>query len=478
MAVIVPVILSGGSGSRLWPLSRELYPKQLLSLTGNSQTMLQQTATRLDGMAELAVPMVICNARHRFLVAEQLLEQGIEGSRIYLEPMGRNTAPATAIAALELQASHGADALMLILPADHVIRDLGAFHQAVQAGARLAAAGELVTFGVVPSQPHTGYGYILKGDALDEAGYRVGRFVEKPDLDTAREYVNSGDYLWNSGMFLFRADRVIEEMQQHSPAILSACQAAFVSKREEHDFVWLDDEDFGKVPSDSIDYALMEKTTRAAVVPLDAGWDDVGSWSALWDMGKKDASGNVSIGDVQTVDVQNSYLHATNRMIAAVGISDHVIVETSDAVLVAHKDKVQDVKEIVSQLKTSGREEAHLHQKVFRPWGSYECLDEGDRFKVKHIIVRPGASLSLQMHRQRAEHWVVVSGVATVTCGDRTFDLNVDESTYIPVNTQHRLENRTDQPLSMIEVQSGDYVGEDDIIRLEDIYGREKEAVK
>lgn len=468
---IIPIILSGGSGTRLWPLSRELYPKQLLAFNQSSQTMLQTTAARLEGLNVIA-PVVVCNEHHRFMVAEQLLEIGIGDASIMLEPIGRNTAPAIAVAAMEVIERDG-DGVVLVLPADHLIRNVNAFQQSVRAGLDYACQDKLVTFGIVPTEPHTGYGYIQAGEHLAEQGYRVSRFVEKPDNSTAQQYLQDGDYYWNSGMFLFKASVYLQELQQQRPDIFQAAEMAYQKRRVDYDFIRLDEDAFTSSPSDSIDYAVMEKTENAVVVPMDAGWNDIGSWSALWDVGEKDQHGNVVNGDVYTSDVSNTYLHANNRLIAAVGVKDYIVVETTDAVLVAHRDKVQDVKNIVEQLKSLQREETLLHRKVYRPWGSYECIDEDARFKVKRIIVNPGASLSMQMHHHRAEHWVVVKGTAKVTRGEDTFMLAENESTFIPVGTMHRLENFGKIPLEIVEVQSGSYLGEDDIVRFDDNYGRE-----
>jgi mannose-1-phosphate guanylyltransferase/mannose-6-phosphate isomerase len=477
--MIVPVILSGGSGSRLWPLSRELYPKQLLPLVGE-QTLLQQTAARLDGLTSMAPPLIVCNGEHRFMVAEQLRALGVVPGAILLEPVGRNTAPAVAVAALEALA-HGEDPLLLVLPADHVIRDRARFHAAVETARRLAGQDRLVTFGIVPTGPETGFGYIARGSALgsdDNEAYAVQGFVEKPDLASAEGYISSGNYYWNSGMFLFRAQRYLEALGQHQPAMLAACRDAHAGRQADFDFLRLDATAFTACPADSIDYAVMEPACRpdepetAAVVPLDAGWSDVGSWSALWDEGEKDADGNVALGDVITSGVRNSYLRAEGRLLAVIGVEDHVVIETADAVLVAPKDQVQEVKGIVERLKAAGREEAGIHRTVYRPWGSYECLNLGPRFQVKRISVKPGAQLSLQMHHHRAEHWVVVSGTARITRGDETFLLSENESTFIPLGTRHRMENVGKVPLELIEVQSGSYLGEDDIVRFDDQYGR------
>lgn len=475
--MIIPVILSGGSGSRLWPLSRELYPKQLLKLV-DDHTMLQNTLLRLSELAEVADPVVICNEQHRFMVAEQLRTIGVAPESIVLEPVGRNTAPALATAALKV-ANNAEDPLLLVLPSDHVIEDVPAFHHALKAGARLAGDGYLVTFGIVPHQPETGYGYIRKGEPLQagDAGMgggavRIAEFVEKPDLETARVYLESNAYCWNSGMFMFRASRVLEELERHVPEIVAACSRAVAQGVTDLDFFRLEKEAFAACPSDSIDYAVMEKTDRGAMVPLSVGWSDLGSWDSLWQTGVKDADENVIQGDVITLDVKNSYLSASSRMLAAVGLEDHVVVETSDAVLISPRDRVQDVKKVVERLRASQRPEANIHRKAYRPWGAYENIDVSDRFQVKRITVKVGGCLSLQKHFHRAEHWTVVRGTARVTRGEEVFILKEDESTYIPLGTMHRLENPGKIPLELIEVQSGSYLGEDDIERFEDVYGR------
>ncbi len=470
--MIVPVVLSGGSGSRLWPLSRELYPKQLLPLVGEF-TMLQNTVSRLVGIIGVQPPLVVCNEEHRFMVAEQLRALGGEPSAVVLEPVGRNTAPAVAVAALQAMAG-GGDPVLLVLPADHVIVDEAGFRAAVEQAAPLAEAGRLVTFGIVPERAETGYGYIKGGLALDGGQARsVEQFVEKPDQVAAQTYVDSGEYYWNSGMFLFRASRYLEELERFQPAILAACRQALAGALADLDFVRLDKTAFGDCPSDSIDYAVMERTGQAAVMPLSVGWNDVGSWSALWETGRRDPDGNVVSGDVLTLGSRDSYLHAGGRLLAAVGVENLVVVETSDAVLVADKNRVQDVKAVVNRLKAEQREEARSHRRVYRPWGSYESIDAAERFQVKRITVKPGASLSLQMHHHRAEHWVVVTGTARITRGKEVFILTENQSTYIPLGTQHRLENPGKIPLELIEVQSGAYLGEDDIERFQDVYGRE-----
>ncbi|MBW8191673.1 mannose-1-phosphate guanylyltransferase/mannose-6-phosphate isomerase [Neiella marina] len=466
--MIYPVIMAGGSGSRLWPLSRKLYPKQFLPLHGDS-TMLQATITRLAGVKTHS-PVVISNEEHRFIVAEQLHQLGDLGT-IILEPDGRNTAPAVALAALTLQQTVGDEALMLVLAADHVIQDADAFHRVIEQATPLAQAGELVTFGIVPAGPETGYGYIRSGAAQGDA-YKVGEFVEKPDLATAQSYVDSGDYYWNSGMFMFTAGQYLAELGKHQPAILAACQASMADVSHDLDFVRVNQEAFLSCPDDSIDYAVMEKTDRAVVIPLDAGWSDVGSWSALWEVNDKDDAGNVTRGDVMVHQSNNTYVNAEEKLVAVVGLDNIIVVETKDAVLVADKNKVQDVKSIVNELKAQERSEYLHHRYVYRPWGCYDSIDNGERHQVKRITVKPGAKLSVQMHHHRAEHWIVVSGTASVTNGDETFLVTENESTYIPVGVVHALENPGKVPLELIEVQSGSYLGEDDIVRFEDRYGR------
>jgi mannose-1-phosphate guanylyltransferase/mannose-6-phosphate isomerase len=477
--MLIPVILSGGSGTRLWPLSRELYPKQLLPLVGKG-TMLQETLARVAGVEGLGAPVVVCNESHRFLVAEQILEAGIKPQAIVLEPVGRNTAPAVAVAAMAAVSdmpSGGSkadsDPLLLILPADHVMRDVSAFRAALEVGRKAAMEGKLVTFGVVPNKPETGYGYIRRAAGTGPA-YPIAQFVEKPDMATARQYVESKEYFWNSGMFLFRASAVLDELRELAPKIYEACAAAITSAKRDLDFTRLPAKEFGACPSDSFDYAVMEKTKHGVVVPLDAGWSDVGSWSALHDAIPADGDGNVALGDVLTADTHGCYLQSTSRLVAAVGLQDHVVVETKDAVLVAPKNRVQDVKELVNQLKKQGRYETSLHREVFRPWGSYDSIDSGARFQVKRLVVKPGASMSLQLHHHRAEHWIVVAGTARITRGDETFLLEENQSTYIPLGTRHRIENPGKIPLHIIEVQSGTYLGEDDIVRFEDRYGRDQ----
>jgi mannose-1-phosphate guanylyltransferase / mannose-6-phosphate isomerase len=471
MSVIHPIILSGGAGSRLWPLSRGLFPKQLLALT-SERSLIQDTVARAvgDGFGR---PFIVCNVEHRFLIAEQMREAGIAPAAIVLESEGRNTAPAAAVAAI-LVAAADPGALMLLMPADHVIRDSAAFHNAVARAEAAAARGHLVTFGITPDAPETGYGYIRKGSPLPSLSgcFSVARFVEKPDAATAAGYVASGDYSWNSGMFLFRADVFLAELERLEPDLLAKCRAAVAAGKQDMDFFRLDTAAFSGARSISIDYAVMERTDKAAVVPVQMGWSDIGSWDSLWSATSRDDAGNALKGDVLQHGARNSYLRSEGPLVAAVGVEDMVVVATADAVLVSHKSASQDVKQIVEKLKAQGRELHNSHRKVFRPWGSYEGIDSGEGFQVKHIIVNPGAKLSLQMHHKRAEHWIVVSGEAQVTCGERVFPLKENESTYIPLGFKHRLENVGAAPLHLIEVQSGSYLGEDDIVRFEDTYGR------
>ncbi|EED38391.1 mannose-1-phosphate guanylyltransferase/mannose-6-phosphate isomerase [Stenotrophomonas sp. SKA14] len=466
MSSIQPVILSGGSGTRLWPLSREAYPKQFLPLAGEL-TMLQATWKRVAPIAARG-PLVIANEEHRFVAAEQLQQVDAEPAAIILEPVGRNTAPAIAVAALEATRD-GGDALLLVLPSDHVITNEAAFRSAVQAAAGAAEAGKLVTFGIVPTGPETGYGYIK---AAEGRGLRaVERFVEKPDLETATGYVSSGQYYWNSGMFLFKASRYLQELERFHPAMLAGSRQAWQQARRDADFTRLDRDAFTAVASDSIDYAVMEKTADAVVIPLDAGWNDVGSWTALRDVSQQDGDGNAHQGDVIAIDCRNTYAYG-QRLVAMVGLDDVIVVETDDAVLVGKADRMQEVKTVVAQLKAEGRSEATWHRKVYRPWGAYDSIDNGERFQVKRITVKPGGTLSLQMHHHRAEHWIVVSGTAEVTRGDEVILLSENQSTYIPLGVTHRLRNPGKLPLELIEVQSGSYLGEDDIVRFEDTYGR------
>jgi len=462
---ICPIILSGGSGSRLWPLSREYFPKQLLSLVSD-KTLLQDTANRIDSFDDVLSPIIVCNEEHRFLVAEQLREVDKTPQTIILEPKGRNTAPALTLAALWLR-KHNLNPVMLIMPADHVISDQEAFTRAVESANRLAEQDRLVTFGIVPTSPHTGYGYIRQGE-----NNTVEEFVEKPDQQTAEKYLASGQYLWNSGLFMMKAEVWLEELQKHHPEIVEAVGKAFDGGKEDMDFFRTLESAFVACPSDSIDYAVMENTDRASVVPLDASWSDIGAWSSLWEASSRNEQGNVIAGDVFSHDTNESFLVSQHRMIAAVGLDNMIVVETPDAVLVCHKDRSQDVKHIVDQLKQGQRSEYQLHRRVHRPWGTYETMDAGDRFQVKRLTVKPGASLSLQRHQKRAEHWVVVKGQAKVTRGEEVIVLNENESTYIAIGQMHRLENETDQPLEVVEVQSGNYLGEDDIERFDDIYDR------
>lgn len=469
--MFVPVILSGGSGTRLWPLSRQNLPKQFLPLTGNA-TLFQQTVDRTRGMSENAAPIVVCSDDHRFLVAEQLRELGTKRASILLEPVPRNTAPAIALAALHA-CKTDPDAILLVLPADHLIGDVASFEAAARQALQLARENWLVTFGIRPELPETGFGYIRRGASLNAGAFRVERFVEKPDLATATAYVGSGEYDWNSGMFMFRARRYMEELRRHAPAIAEAAEAAFASAKADLDFLRFDKERFAAIPSDSIDYAVMEKTDRAAVVPVSCAWSDVGSWAALWSASERDADGNRFEGDVIAMDTQACLIRATDRrMVAALGIRDLVVIDTPDAVLIAPRERVQEVKQLVDRLKANGRPEHLFHRKVYRPWGSYDSLDMGERFQVKRIMVKPGAALSLQKHHHRAEHWIVVSGTAEVTRDSEVFQLSENQSTYLPVGAVHRLRNTGTEPLELIEVQSGDYLGEDDIVRLEDVYGR------
>jgi mannose-1-phosphate guanylyltransferase / mannose-6-phosphate isomerase len=465
---ITPVVLSGGMGTRLWPLSRELYPKQLLPLVGE-RTMLQETLHRL-GSVDIAAPLIVCNEAHRFLVAEQLRQMGVKPQAILLEPVGRNTAPAIALAALKADP----DALLLVLPADHVIRDTAAFAAAIKVAAASAQAGRMVAFGIVPTAPETGYGYIRKAAGSGKDGvHAIEQFVEKPPLERAQQFLKDGNYFWNSGMFLFKASSYLNELARLAPDIAASAKAALAGAQPDLDFVRLDKVAFEACRSDSIDYAVMEKTADAVVVPLAAGWSDVGSWSALHEALPADAQGNVTRGDVLIEDTAGCYLYSESRLVSAVGLKDHVVVETKDAILVAPKDRVQDVKNLVARLKAEGRYEHSLHREVFRPWGSYDSIDNGERFQVKRLSIKPGAQLSLQLHHHRAEHWIVVSGTARITCGEKEFLLEENQSTYIPIGVKHRIENPGRIPLHLIEVQSGSYLGEDDIVRFEDRYGRE-----
>ena len=478
MSKLTPVIMCGGSGTRLWPLSREHYPKQFLSLSADGKSMLQNTASRLSGLnssIQQTGPILVCNAEHRFLAAQQLQEQGIAGAKLVLEPIGRNTAPALTLAALVAEP----DAVLLAMPADHVMTRPEQLHQAAETGWALAQDGAMVTFGIVADRPETGYGYIQKGPADNNGAFFIQSFAEKPSAQVAEQYLASGQYLWNSGLFMVRADQWLKAMAALQPAMLQACQQSMVQSTTDMDFIRPHAEIFGACPSDSIDYAVMEKLpitpelgVPARVVPLDAGWSDLGAWDALWDVLPKDAHGNTGSGETLAVDTRNSLLFSESRLIATVGLENVVIVETADAVLVADKRRTQDVKKVVAELKAQKRSMASTHRKVHRPWGWYDSIDSGERFQVKRIVVNPGAKLSLQMHHHRAEHWIVVKGTAEVTNGDETFLLGENESTFIPLGHAHRLANPGKVPLEIIEVQSGSYLGEDDIVRFEDTYGR------
>lgn len=467
--MITPIILAGGSGSRLWPKSRTALPKQFLALT-SPKTMLQETIARLEG-CDAGSPIVVCNDAHRFLVAEQLRQDNIEPGGILLEPVGRNTAPAIALAALHA-IKDGSDPVLLVLAADHLIKELSVFHEIINDAKQLAEQDNLVTFGIVPTEAHTGYGYINAAQPIGN-GLRVNQFVEKPDLATAQQYIESGEYFWNSGMFMFKASAYLNALEAFAPEILEVCKRAIATEASDLDFIRIDKDIFQTCPDDSIDYAVMEKTDKAAMVPLDAGWSDVGSWSSLWETAEtKDEQGNVIIGDAILSGVNNSYINAEQRLISVVGLDDVVVVETKDAVLVAHKEKVQNIKNVVTQLKQDKRPEFEFHREVFRPWGSYDSLDSGERFQVKRIKVKPGEKLSLQMHHHRAEHWVVVSGSANITIGEETYLVTENESVYIPIGEKHTLENPGKIQLELIEVQTGSYLGEDDIVRFTDRYGR------
>jgi len=467
---IVPIILLGGSGTRLWPVSRKNHPKQFLNLTGD-QTLLQATLNRLDGMEALDASIVVCNEEHRFTTADQLMEIQQELGDIILEPVGKNTGPAVAVAALRALQKHE-DALLLVLPADHVIRETEVFQKAIQKTAKAAMDNYLVTFGIVPTKAETGYGYIKRGNEINHAFYQVDKFVEKPDLIKAQSYVDSGDYYWNSGMFLFKASVFIHELEKFQPKMVACCQKSLDQSEHDLDFIRLHKQSFLACPSNSIDYAVMEKTRNAVTVPLDAGWNDVGSWDALWEIEKKDISGNVFQGDVLTHSSKDCLVKAENKLVTLVGVENLVVIETKDAVLVAAKDKVQDVKAIVEQLSKDKRSEAELHREVYRPWGKYDGIDVGERFQVKRITIKPGESTSMQMHHHRAEHWIIVSGIAEITCADKTFLCTENQSAYIPQGSKHRIKNPGKLPMEMIEVQTGSYLGEDDIVRFEDQYGR------
>lgn len=467
---IVPVILCGGSGTRLWPLSREAFPKQFLRLSGK-ESMLQQTLQRLEGLPGLANPLLVCNESARFIVAEQLREIGIEQSRLLLEPMRRNTAPAIASAALQAM-ENGDDPVLLVLPSDHVILDTQAFHHAIALARHAAEEGSLLTFGITPTGPETGYGYIRAEATASGSVQRILEFVEKPALPQAEKYVASGDYFWNSGMFLFRASRYLEELDRFQPAVLAACRAAIAAAKSDLDFIRLDKDAYAASPDIAVDYAVMERTSHAATIALNAGWNDIGSWAAVFDVATKDANNNSAQGDVLMQDCSDCLVHGNSRLVTAIGMRNTVIVETADAVLVMDAAQAQHTKTMVAQLTTQKRPEATMHREVFRPWGSYDSIGNGERFQVKRITVKPGAKLSLQMHHHRAEHWIVVSGTAQITNGDKTYLLTENQSTYIPLGVVHSLANPGKVPLELIEIQSGSYLGEDDIVRFEDLYGR------
>ncbi|EMS4512631.1 mannose-1-phosphate guanylyltransferase/mannose-6-phosphate isomerase [Escherichia coli] len=467
--MIIPIIMAGGSGTRLWPLSRSLYPKQFLSLI-NENSLLQETLKRLDGLNCLP-PVIVSNNEHRFIVAEQLRQFGVDDFQIILEPVGRNTAPAVALAALKSLELHG-DHHMLVLAADHAIQDIEAFHAAVLAAEQESVDNKLVTFGIVPTKPETGYGYIKKGEQVKNSVFKVNSFVEKPDLETAKKYLEQKCYLWNSGMFMFKASVYLDELKKFRPDILAACKESLSSASTDLDFIRLNSDVFAECPDESIDYAVMEKTQDCVVIPLDADWSDIGSWTSLWEISEKDEHENVSHGDVINYNSRNNYIYSEGSLISTVGVNNLIIVQTKDALLVAQQDNVQDIKKIVEILKKQKRSEHISHREVYRPWGRYDSVERGDRYQVKRITVKPGECLSTQMHHHRAEHWVVVAGTAKVTCGERTFFVTENESTFIPIGTVHTLENPGKIPLEVIEIQSGVYLGDDDIVRLSDKYGR------
>ena len=467
--MIIPIIMAGGSGTRLWPLSRSLYPKQFLSLI-NENSLLQETLKRLDGLNCLP-PVIVSNNEHRFIVAEQLRQFGVDDFQIILEPVGRNTAPAVALAALKALELHG-DHHMLVLAADHAIQDIEAFHAAVLAAEQESVDNKLVTFGIVPTKPETGYGYIKKGEQVKNSVFKVNSFVEKPDLETAKNYLEQKCYLWNSGMFMFKASVYLDELKKFRPDILAACKESLSSASTDLDFIRLNSDVFAECPDESIDYAVMEKTQDCVVIPLDADWSDIGSWTSLWEISEKDEHENVSHGDVINYNSRNNYIYSEGSLISTVGVNNLIIVQTKDALLVAQQDNVQDIKKIVEILKKQKRSEHISHREVYRPWGRYDSVERGDRYQVKRITVKPGECLSTQMHHHRAEHWVVVAGTAKVTCGERTYFVTENESTFIPIGTVHTLENPGKIPLEVIEIQSGVYLGDDDIVRLSDKYGR------
>lgn len=463
---LLPVVLAGGSGSRLWPMSRTAYPKQFLTLVGETATMLQQTVERLEGLDSLP-PLFVCNEEHRFLLAEQLRQKQFSHSGIILEPFGRNTAPAIALTALQSM-QNGDDPLLLILAADHIIRDEAAFRQSIQQALPFAQRGKLVTFGIVPQSPEIGYGYIKRGEQQGESAFSVECFVEKPDLETAQAYLDTGEYYWNSGMFLFRASQYLGALEKNHQEILTVCQQAMANSYADLDFIRISEEIFSLCPDDSIDYAVMEKTSDAVVVPMDAAWNDVGSWTALWEVHDKNLQGNVFHGDVLAKGTTNSYVHANHKLVATVGVEELIIVETKDAVLVADKANVQMVKEVVNELKEQERYEANRHKEVYRPWGKHDEIAAGERFIVKQVSLKPGGRTAMQLHHHRAEHWVVVSGTAEVTKGEETYLLSENESTYIPIGVPHCIHNPGQLPLIFIEVRSGSYLAEDDIVRFEE----------
>lgn len=467
---VIPVIIAGGSGTRLWPLSREQYPKQFLSLAPGKPTLLQQTVLRLQGL-DYEAPLTICNEEHRFLAAEQLRTTGLDDLHILLEPVGRNTAPAIALAALQATRQSD-DAILVVLPADHAIEDTGAFQKSIRAAVTLAKDGKLVTCGIVPTRAETGYGYIKQGQQLKH-GYCVEKFAEKPELEIAESYIKQGGFLWNSGIFVFQAKQYLEELRCYAPDIFNACKSAMLNTEKDLSFTRVNRDVFETCPSQSIDYAVMEKTRNAAVVPMAAGWSDVGSWSALWEISPKDPAGNATSGDVYLQACKDNYVHSTDRLVVGIDVENLIIVETNDALLVASKAQSQMIKEVAEALKKSGRPESTNHRKVYRPWGNYDVIDQGHRYQAKRITVKPGAKLSTQIHHHRAEHWIVVSGTAKISNGEKTYILTENQSTYIPVGQIHSLENPGRIELELIEVQSGSYLGEDDIVRINDIYGRD-----
>ncbi len=468
--MFVPVIMAGGSGSRLWPLSRQLYPKQFLPLLDSNLSMLQATINRLHGLDHQS-PLLVCSEDHRFLAAEQLRQIGLDNATILLEPVARNTAPAIALAALQSIAD-GKDPILLVLAADHLIGDDQTFQESIKRAEVLAGLGRLVTFGIVPTSVETGYGYLQRGLALEQGGFKVSRFVEKPDNTTAQHYLDSGEYFWNSGMFMFKASRYLQELDKFCPEIVSCCRNALLAGSKDLFFSRVDSRLFSNCPDNSIDYAVMEKTNDAVMVSLDAGWSDIGSWSALWEAEEKNDQGNSLKGDVFTLDTTGCYIRSENRFVAAVGVDELVVIETKDAVLISRKNKVQEVKKVVDYLRHNNRSEHVAHKKVYRPWGEYDAIGAGERYQVKRITVKPGHKLSVQMHHHRAEHWIVVSGTAKVTNGEKTYLVTENQSTYIPIGGVHALENPGIIPLELIEVQSGSYLGEDDIVRFSDQYGR------